>query len=163
MSKSKSTASVVESKSLPDEPAEVKKARNILVQADLYRRNFQKARHEFLARASEAPDEAIAWCGESMTIAAVQQAQVAGHGLLLSETEMSAIWSNEPVFLVSPFEVIARASKMVRYLARQLMTRSVGRASSTGHFHNAVDGATAEAYARIVSDLAGSCDVKDVA
>ena len=63
---------------------------------------------------------------------------------------------------VAPAEVIKRASKMVRYIARELMNRSVGRASSTGHFHNAVDGATAEAYSRTVRDLAHYCTAMNV-
>ncbi|MCG3181396.1 MAG: hypothetical protein BIFFINMI_03789 [Phycisphaerae bacterium] len=140
----------------------VDKARNILMQADLYRRNYEKARDEFLARAQDNPADAIAWNGEAATIATVQYAQVAHYGLLLGEAEMASILSNQPVFSITPAEVIERATKTVRYLARQLLGRSVGRSSSTGHFHNAVDGATAEAYSRTVRDLAHYCTAMNV-
>lgn len=145
------------------ERTEVDNARNILMQADLYRRNYEKARGEFLARAKDNPADAIAWRGEEMAIATAQYAQVAHYDLLLPEAEMASILNNAPVFSVAPAEVIARAGKMVRYLARQLLGRSVGRASSTGQFHNAVDGATAEAYARTIRDMAGCCGAMDVA
>ncbi len=145
------------------ERTEVDHARNILMQADLYRRNYESQRDEFLARAKDNPAHAIAWRGEDVTIATTQYAMVAQHDLLPGEAEMACILDNEPVFSVAPAETIARASKMVRYLARQLLGRSVGRASSTGQFHNAVDGATAEAYARTIRDLAGSCEAMDLA
>jgi hypothetical protein len=138
------------------------KARNILMQADLYRRNYEKAREEFLARANDNPADAIAWRGEGMTIATVQYAQVAHYGLLLPDADMASIFSDHLILSITPAEVIERATKMVRYLTRQLLGRSVGRGSSTGHFHNAVDGATAEAYSRTVRDLAHYCTAMDV-
>lgn len=138
------------------------KARNILMQADLYRRNYEKARDDFLAKAKDHPADAVAWNGEAVTIATVQYAQVAHYGLLLPDADMASIFSDHLVLSITPAEVIARATKMVRYLARQLLGRSVGRASSTGHFHNAVDGATAEAYSRTVRDLTHYCTAMDV-
>lgn len=149
----------------PAKPAEqiaVDNARNILIQADLYRRNFEKARDEFLDKAKGNPADAIAWNGDVVAIATAQYAQVAHYDLLLDEAAMAAVWSNEPVFSITPAEVIERATKLVRYLSRQLLGRSIGRGSSTGHFHNAVDGATAEAYARTVRDLAHYCTAMGV-
>ena len=145
------------------ERTEVDNARNILMQADLYRRTYESQRDEFLAKAKDNPADAIAWRGEDMAIATAQYAQVAHYDLVMPEADMATIMSNQPIFSVTPAEVIARATKMVRYLARQLMNRSVGRASSTGHFHNAVDGATAEAYARTIREMAGSCTAMDLA
>ena len=145
------------------ERTEVDNARNILMQTDLYRRTYQDQRDDFLVRAKDNPADAIAWRGEDMTIAAVQYALVAQYDLIMAEAEMATIMSNAPIFPVTPAEVMARATKLVRYLARQLMMRSVGRSSSTGHFHNAVDGATAEAYSRTIRELAGSCNALDLA
>jgi hypothetical protein len=138
-------------------------ARNILMQADLYRRNYESQRDDFLAGAKDNPADAIAWRGEDMTIATIQYTLVAQHDLVMTEAEMATIMSNAPVFSVTPAEVIDRATKLVKYIARQLLNRSTGRGSSTGHFHNAVDGATAEAYSRTIRELAGSCDALNIA
>ena len=69
-------------------------ARNILMQADLYRRNYESQRDDFLARAKDNPADAIAWRGEDMTIATIQYTLVAQHDLVMTEAEMATIMSN---------------------------------------------------------------------
>lgn len=137
----------------------IENARNILLRAEYYRRGYETARDDFLARAKTDPAQSgIAWRGEQMAIAAAQYAQVANYDLLLPEDAMKAFARPEPTFSVAPAEIVARATQMVRDLASKLLAHSVGRATSTSPFHNAVDGATAEAYARIIRDFAHYCE-----
>ena len=46
-----------------------KRARDIIMLSEHYQTSFKKAREEFLAKAAEAPADAIAWNGEAATIA----------------------------------------------------------------------------------------------
>ncbi len=131
-------------------------AREILFRADYYRQAYDTAKAEFIKRANDNPADAAKWAGEDMTIVQTQYELAARYDLLPDADEKAAIMS-VGVEIPDAEATIKRATDMLEHIAHQILNHSVGRASSTGHFHNANDVAAAEAYCRTLRDLATSC------